>query len=70
MNEDIELYKLQRENIIKYVKKNGLDKVPFFSACTGVPLKVIYTYVMMDMVEHTEVCLNKIKSLNKFYNGK
>lgn len=66
-SKDLELLRPQKETIIKYIKKNGVDKISLYSATTGLPLIAIYTFVFEDLPEHDMICKKKLKELREFY---
>lgn len=66
MNE-IELFRKQKQYIIDYVAKSGVKNISLYSASTGIPLIVIYTYVAEEYAEYRELAEEKIKSLREFY---
>jgi hypothetical protein len=67
LNQQIELFRKQKELIINYFKVNGVDKVSLYSATTFIPLIPIYTFIMEEIPEHTELCESKLKNLREFY---
>lgn len=69
MNE-IELFRKQKQYIIDYVTKSGVKNISLYSASTGIPLIVIYTYVAEEYPEYKELAEQKIKSLREFYGLK
>ena len=67
--EDFRNTKSDLINIISKDLKSGkdlVDAVTTLGQAYGVPFVCIYTYVMEEMPEYTEVCQNKIKQLNEF----
>lgn len=64
---EIELFRPQKQLVIDFVKKNGVAKISLFSATSGFPLIVVYTYVMEELTEYEELCKVKIAELNSFY---
>lgn len=67
LDQQIELFRGQKELILKYVTTHGIDKVALYSATTFIPLIPIYTFIMEDLPEHDELCESKLKSLREFY---
>ncbi len=66
-NKQIELMRSQKETILKYISTHGVDKIAIYSATTFIPLVAIYTFILEDMPEHTELCKRKLKELEEFY---
>lgn len=66
-----EEFKDQKDLVLKYVKKNGLDKIGEFAVFTGVPLIYLYEFILEDTNDHKvkEHCNFKIKTLRNFYGG-
>lgn len=67
LNQQIELFRSQKELIMKYIVTNGIDKVSLYSATTFIPLIPIYTFILEELPEHKELCESKLKSLREFY---
>lgn len=70
MIKEIELFRPQKQIIIAYVKKHGVEKISTYSATTFIPLIVIYTFLGEDVVEYRELAEEKIQGLKEFYGIK
>ena len=66
-NKQVELFRSQKSYIVNYVKNNGVEKISLYSATTFIPLIAIYTFVLEDLPQHSELCLAKLKELEEFY---
>lgn len=66
-NKQVELMRSQKETILKYIITHGVDKIAIYSATTFIPLVAIYTFILEDMPEHTELCERKLGELGEFY---
>lgn len=70
MEKEIELFRPQKEIILKYVRSHGAKKISTYSATTFIPLLVIYAFVLEDIPEMKEIAESKIAELKKFYGIK
>ena len=66
----IEDFRNNKPAIIKYVKKNGIDKISMFAACGAVPLYAIWTFIIEEFPEYAEEAVEHKKRLKKFYGYK
>lgn len=60
----------QKAYVVKYVRDNGIDKLPLFCAASHFNLIVAYTFVAEDIPEHKDECDKIIKRITDFYEGK
>ena len=65
----IEMMRSQKDVIIKYFTKHNVDKIAIYSATTFITLVAIYTFVLEDMPEYSELCNKKLKELEEFYGN-
>jgi len=70
LEKELLLFRPQQEIILNYVRKHGLEKISTYSATTGIPLLIIYSYIIEEIPEWKEVSEAKIKELKIFYNIK
>lgn len=66
-NKEVELFRPQKELILRYVRKNGVKNIALYSASTSIPLMAIYTFVLEDLPEHRELAGAKLIMLKEFY---
>lgn len=66
-SKELELFRNQKKNIIKFITDKGIDKVSTYCATTMIPLIVVYTFILEDMTEHRELASRKLEELRKFY---
>jgi len=66
-NKQVELFRTQKEYVLKYIATHGVGKITLYSATTFIPLIAIYTFLMEDYPEHKDLCLQKLKELEEFY---
>ncbi len=66
-NKEIELFRNQKKNIIKFIRDKGIDKVSTYCATTMIPLIVVYTFILEDIEEYREIASRKLEELRKFY---
>ncbi len=66
-NKDLELFRPQKETILKYVKTKGINNISLYSATSGFPLIAIYIFILEDMPEYVKICESKLKELREFY---
>lgn len=59
----------QKHLVIKHFKKKGVssDTVSEYCTLTGLPLVIVYEFIMEEMPEHSKLCKKKIKEINDFY---
>lgn len=67
VDKQIKLFRPQKPYIIKYIERIGIENVSLYSATTGIPLLVIYHFILEDFPEHATMCHQKIKELMEFY---
>ena len=62
----------QKDGIIKAIKKKGFspENVSGYSGDTGIPLTVIYEFIMQELVEYRDICIREITRLDEFYGDK
>ena len=63
----IKLYSNAKNDLIKHVKRKGIEDVSFYCACNSLPLYVAYTYVKEEYPEHNDYCNEQLKTLREFY---
>ena len=66
----VEDFRRSKPDIIKYVKKNGIDDISMYAACGAVPLYAIWAYIGEEFPEYREIVKEKKKTLREFYGYK
>ena len=66
----VEDFRRSKPDIIKYVKKNGIENINFYAACGAVPLYAIWAYIGEEFPEYRETVKQKKKELRDFYGYK
>lgn len=67
---NIELMRVNKPEVIRHVKKNGIDSLSLFCATTGVSLLAAHIYVAEEFPEYREYCEKKLETLKDFYGYK
>lgn len=66
-------YRHQKEELLIMIDKNegGItaQSISFLAAVTGVPLVVLYTFIMEDKPEYAQFSKDNIKRIEKFYGN-
>lgn len=59
----------QKEGVIKYFKKKGVDSSTVSEYCSmvGLPLIVVYEFIGDEMSEYKDFCNDKIHGIKDFY---
>jgi len=70
LERDIELMRANKPEVIRHVKKNGLESLSLFCATCGVSLLAAHVYVSEDFPEYREECERKLRILKDFYGYK
>lgn len=62
-------YRQFKNKVISYLNKNKVDvnSITEYAVLVGIPLTVIYTFVIEEFPEKKEYCEQKIKELKDFY---
>ena len=66
----IEDFRRNKPDIIKYVKKNGIDDLGYYAAFGAVPLYAMWTFVGEEFPEHEKEVKKQKKILKDFYGYK
>ena len=67
LDKDLRLYKNIKPDLIKYVKKEGIEKINSYAVLSGIPLIIVYTYIAEEFDQYKDFCYNKIEQLKQFY---
>lgn len=70
LERDIELMRANKPEVIRHVKKNGLESLSLFCATASLSLLVAHVYVIEDFPEYREYCEGKLQRLKDFYGYK
>lgn len=70
LERDVELMRINKPEVIKYVKKNGLESLSLFCSTAGLSCLVAHVYVSEDFPEYREECERKLRTLKDFYGYK
>ena len=62
-------FRSQKEAVIKYFKKKGVDTglIAEFCALAGIPITVVCTFIVEEMPEYKEELNEKIREINEFF---
>ena len=66
----IEDFRRNKPDIIKYVKKNGIDDLGYYASFGAVPLYAMWTFVGEEFPEHEKEVKKQKKILKDFYGYK
>jgi hypothetical protein len=67
LDRELEAYRVNKVNVVKYVKEKGLDTLSYFCSMTQFSIIIAYMYVREDFPEYEVECDRKIKLLKEFY---
>lgn len=67
---DKEDYRANKKSIMKHYEKNGFNGMSSYSAMTGIPIIVVYEYIMEDYPELSDMVKERIKIINDFFGIK
>lgn len=59
----------RKNDIIDFFKKKGVSQetVSEYCSTSGIPITVTCEFILEEMPEHRDFCINKIEQLNEFY---
>jgi hypothetical protein len=62
----------RKEAIIKYFNKKPVsnNNISEYCSMAGIPITVVCEFIREEMPEHSKLCSDKIKKINKFYGIK
>ena len=65
-------FKSRRQAIIEYFRSKEVteDSVTEYCSLVGIPLTVVYKFIMWDIPEHRKLCIRKIEEINSFFGIK
>lgn len=65
---DINLFRKNKEELLRIIEKQGIDSLSNFCACTGLPVIVACFFVKEEMSQFDKEMDSKIESLKEFYD--
>lgn len=60
-------FRSQKNGVIEYIKKHGIEGVSGYCVLTGIPVIAAVNYIKEDFPEYEEECNKRIDLLIKFY---
>jgi hypothetical protein len=68
LSKEVNRHKRNRENILTYVEKNGILKIPQYCSNAGFPLCVVWYLIQENFDEYREEASSELERICKFYN--
>jgi hypothetical protein len=60
-------FRCQKDEVINYVRKNGIESVSLFCSGYGIPIIAFWTYVSEEFPEYRERVQKSIDIVTRFY---
>lgn len=62
-------YRHLKKRVIIYLEKKGIDNnsITEYAVLVGIPLTVIYSFIIEEYPEQKDYCEQRIKELKEFY---